>query len=169
MIPDLAFHNQTAHPVTNAKLVADRLVSLMPKAKDFSVLGSPAAFVSMKADVTINGMTLVAHSHSPYRLDREACRFPEIWIPLHGHVNAFDGEFRHSYGGDRAYFCTSDQRDVETSNVSVVGFRFDMHRLNAVHAAMVGARAPGAIPAQSRTLQLEVNGVSFRTLFLNAL
>ena len=124
MIPDLAFHNQTAHRLTDAKLVEDRLASLMPRAKDFSVLGSPSAFVSMKADVNINGMTLVALSPSPYHLDRVACRFPEIWIPLHGQINAFDGESRHSSGGDKAYFCTSYQIPLISTHAPIHAVRW---------------------------------------------
>ena len=169
MIPDLAFHQHYSRPVTDAKMVADRLATLMPKTQDFAVVGSPANFVSNKADVKINGMTLVALSHTPYRLDRIGCRFPEVWVPLHGMLTASDGDSRFQYGSDKAYFCASERRDVVTSTVSVVGFRFDMHRLNAVHAAMVGARVLGAIPLQTRTLQLDVNGVNFTALFLNAL
>jgi AraC-like DNA-binding protein len=169
VIPDLAFHNRSVRPVTDAKLVADRLASLLPRTRDFSVLGSTLAFASRNAEVKINGMTLVAVSHTPYRLDRSDCQLPEIWVPLQGHMVAFDGETRYRYGVDTAYFCASQRRDIETSSVSVVGFRFDMHRLNAVHAAMAGAPSPSPIPLQTRTLQLDVNGVNFTRLFLNAL
>ena len=168
MIPELPFRQSTSQPVTDSNLVGERLSSFMPKMKDFSVLGSKLEFASNKAALKINGMTLVALSHTPYRLDRMGCRFPEIWLPLSGHMVASDGESKFHYGDGRAYFCNSEIRDIKTSSVSAVGFRFDMQRLQATHAAMVGAQRISDVPFRSRILQLQANGVNFLALFKNA-
>lgn len=169
MVPDLVFHNHRAPSVTDVNLVGDRLSSLLPRLVDFSALGSKSAFVSRKADVEINGLKLVALSHTPYHLERIGCKFPEIWIPLSGELVASDGESQFRHGGDLAYFCNSERRDVETSTVSVIGFRFDMQRLNAVHRSMVGLRSAKDVRTHTRTFELTANGVSFLPLIQNIL
>ena len=169
MVPDLVFHNHRAPSVTDVNLVGDRLSSLLPRLMDFSAIGSKSAFVSRKADVQINRLNLVALSHTPYRLERIGCKFPEIWIPLTGELVASDGQAQYRHGGDRAYFCNSERRDVETSTVSVIGFRFDMQRLNAVHRSMVGLRSGKDVRTDTRTFQLTANGVSFLPLIQNIL
>jgi len=169
MVPDLAFHNHGPLSLRDANLVGDRLSSLLPRLIDFSVLGSKSAFASRKADVEINGLKLVALSHSPYHLARVGCQFPEIWVPLTGELVAYDGEAQHRHGGGLAYFCNSDRRDVETSTVSVIGFRFDMQRLNAVHRSMVGLRSARDVRPHTRTIELTANGVNLLPMIQNIL
>ena len=169
MIPELAFSDRAALPVTDVRHVRDRLEALMPKTMEFAVLGDRSYFASKKADLTINGMTLVALSHTPYQLDRNGCIHPEIWIPMSGHMDASDGRTKFTYGGLRGYFCTSETRNIRTTTVSALGLRFDLRRLNAVHAAMIGAPSVADLPAHSRLVDLEANGIHFLNLVRNLL
>ncbi len=169
MIPELAFNNQASTPIRDFRLVRDRLSSLMPKPTEFTILGNRSEFASSKAELRLNDMTLIALSHTPYQLDRSGFAHPEIWIPFAGNMTASDGESEFKYGGSRAYFSTAEIRNIRTTTTSALGVRFNMQRLNAVHATMVGASNIREIPDHSRTLEMNGNGVNFSTLIKNLL
>ena len=169
MIPELAFHHQASKRVTDVTRVQDNLDRLMPTIMEFAVLGRRAGFMSSKAAVDINDLTLIALSHTPYRLDRRGCASPELWIPFSGRLYVSDGRSDFEYGGNRGYLCTSETRNAQTTTVSALGLRFDMQRLNAVHAAIVGAPDVADIPGQTRLVQLDAHGADYLTLIKNVL
>lgn len=164
MIPELAFNNLVAPAVTDVRHVEDRLDALMPKTMEFAILGDRSKFASKKANLKINDMSLIALSHTPYQLDRSGCLAPEIWVPLSGRMFAYDGGSQFQYGDGRAYFCTSEIRNIRTTTTSAIGLRFNMQKLNAARAAMIGEPTAREIPSRTRLIDLEANGVNFVTL-----
>ena len=169
MIPALAFNNRTTLPVHDVVEVRDRLDALMPKTMEFAVLGDRTDFVSKKACLTLGDMTLVALSHTPYQLDRSGCVHPEVWLPLSGRLVSSDGRSRFEYGDRLAYFCTSEVRNIRTTTTSALGLRFDLRRLNAVHAAMIGAPSTQDVSTKTRLFALDAHGVDFLALIKNQL
>ncbi len=167
MIPVLAFSDRAVTPVRDVGLVRDRLNSLMPKLTEFSVLGERSEFASSKAKLDLPDMTLIALSHTPYQLNRIGCASTEIWIPLSGQMAVSDGQSQFHYGANRAFFCTSEIRNIRTTTSSALGLRFDMHKLNAVRSAMVGSPSLRHVPTHSRIVDLEVQGLNFLALFKN--
>ena len=166
MLPALAFNETRPDHYADQVSIFKTLDETFPRCFDLLSLVGKSDLAFKSSNLEINGLRLSAVANTALSMKRNVECGHELWIPIHGHsiIETKAGRFR-SGGGESAFHGSTGDRCFHTSTLSAVCIHLDQKRLNATHAAMVGLESAAAIPTCARTLPLEINRISFQTLF----
>ena len=166
MLPALAFNETRPDHYVDQVSIFRALDQTFPRCFDFLSLVGKSELAFKSSNLEINGLRLSAIANTPLSMKRNAQWGNDLWIPLHGCtvIETQAKKFRLD-SGHSAFLGSAGDRSFQTSTQSAVCIHLDQDRLNATHAAMVGPGRAGAITTCARTLPLEINRISFQTLF----
>ena len=166
MLPALAFNETRPDHYVDQVSIFKALDETFPRCFDFLSLVGKSELGFKSSNLEINGLRLSAIANTPLSMKRNAECGNDLWIPLQGYtvIETQGGKFRHD-SGHSAFLGSTGDRCFRTSTQSAVCIHLDQDRLNATHAAMVGLGGTAAIATSARTLPLEINRISFQTLF----
>ncbi len=166
MLPALAFNETRPDHSVDQVSIFKAHDETFPRCFDLHSLLGANELAFKSSNLEINGLRLSAVANTPLRMKRNAECGNDLWIPIHGHtiIETQTGRFRYG-SGESAFLGSTGDRCFHTSTRSAVCIHLDQDRLNATHAAMAGLETAAAIPTCARTLPLEINRISFQTLF----
>jgi len=168
MLPALAFNETRPDHHVDQDSIFKAHNNAFPKCFDLHASAVRGGLAYKSSVLEVNGLRLSAVANTPLSMKRNTEFGNDLWIPLEGYsiVETQSQRFRYD-GGQSAFLGSTGDRCFQTSALSSVCFQLDPDRLNATHAAMAGLETAVAIPTFARTLPLEINRISFRTLFRN--
>ena len=166
MLPALAFNETRSDRYVDQVSIFKALDDTFPRCFDFLSLVGKSELAFKSSNLEINGLRLSAIANTPLSIKRNALYGNDLWIPIHGYtvIETQGNKFRLD-SGHSAFLGSTGDRCFRTSTQSAVCIHLNQDRLNATHAAMVGPGRAGAITTCARTLPLEINRISFQTLF----
>jgi AraC-like DNA-binding protein len=164
-IPPLAFNDSLVPAILDFNAYRADRERVLGRPVDAEPLCPGAEFGAKASRISINGLGLVAKSHSPVR-SQTVMPGSHLWILQHGGTvsHTKGGVFRFD-SGDSAYYASEETQWFTASHRSTVGITLDQMKLSQIMMAMSGAIKHPKLSPESRTVQMNHKGVSFACLF----
>jgi AraC-like DNA-binding protein len=171
-LPRLPFGEDDSVVENDIRHYSERFASVLPNLH-VGALGEKSKFAYKSHTLVVNGLPLVASSHTPLYVGVDGVSFPTLLIPFHGggKSTSSDGQAEAwSTGHAAAFFPAGARGSTSTETRSCVTLNLNPQRLQAVASSMLGRQDAPALNLDildSRIVRLVHPRVSFDAIFRN--